>query len=116
MKSCPSCHQTYDDDSMMFCLHDGAGLRQPKIAADPSATWQGAASSDRSRRNTLPWMFAITLVIGASAVLTAWILAGSRSDDTQSKTEISAPTPQPTPTPSQTPSPFPETMIASRIG
>lgn len=38
MKTCPSCHQAYEDDSLMFCLHDGAALRPTMLPSDPSAT------------------------------------------------------------------------------
>ena len=38
MKTCPACHKTYEDESMMFCLVDGARLLEPTIAADPNAT------------------------------------------------------------------------------
>jgi hypothetical protein len=38
MKTCPSCHKTYEDETMMFCLVDGAKLLQP-TAADPNATF-----------------------------------------------------------------------------
>ena len=38
MKTCPACHNTYEDESMMFCLVDGARLLKPTTAADPNAT------------------------------------------------------------------------------
>ena len=38
MKTCPSCHKTYEDDAMMFCLVDGARLLEPTTAVDPNAT------------------------------------------------------------------------------
>ncbi len=37
MKTCPSCHKTYEDETMMFCLVDGARLLQP-TAAGPNST------------------------------------------------------------------------------
>jgi hypothetical protein len=39
MKTCPSCHKTYEDETMMFCLVDGAKLLQAPTAADPNATY-----------------------------------------------------------------------------
>ena len=38
MKTCPTCHKTYEDESVMFCLDDGAALLQAMTAADPNAT------------------------------------------------------------------------------
>src|SRR5438876_2725280 len=38
MKTCPSCHKTYADETMMFCLVDGARLVPPTTASDPNAT------------------------------------------------------------------------------
>ena len=40
MKSCPSCHRNYDDETMLFCLDDGTALLLPAgPAADSDATW-----------------------------------------------------------------------------
>lgn len=36
MKTCPTCNRTYNDDTLSFCLHDGAILMSG--AADPQAT------------------------------------------------------------------------------
>jgi flagellar basal body-associated protein FliL len=41
MKSCPTCNRTYADDTLTFCLVDGAILSAPY---DPQATLQMAAS------------------------------------------------------------------------
>jgi hypothetical protein len=39
MKTCPSCHKSYEDDSLVFCLHDGATLLNPTmLPSDPNAT------------------------------------------------------------------------------
>jgi hypothetical protein len=39
MKQCPQCDRTYDDDSLRFCLEDGALLKASgPPAADPNAT------------------------------------------------------------------------------
>lgn len=39
MKSCPACHQTYEDDSLGFCLNDGVQLVNARPASsDPQAT------------------------------------------------------------------------------
>src|SRR5512132_3519305 len=39
MKTCPSCRQTYEDDTLMFCLQDGARLVPTEGDLDPNATW-----------------------------------------------------------------------------
>jgi cell division septation protein DedD len=33
MKQCPRCHRSYDDDSLRFCLEDGAALAEPYDSA-----------------------------------------------------------------------------------
>jgi hypothetical protein len=38
MKSCPLCHQTYEDQTMVFCLVDGTRLRPETTAHVPEAT------------------------------------------------------------------------------
>src|ERR1043166_369619 len=39
MKTCPSCHRTYEDETLKFCLDDGAALRLANSAStDPNAT------------------------------------------------------------------------------
>jgi len=39
MKTCPSCRKTYTDESLVFCLDDGARLVREGAASDPNATW-----------------------------------------------------------------------------
>ncbi|HXM48863.1 MAG TPA: hypothetical protein VN956_13555, partial [Pyrinomonadaceae bacterium] len=39
MKTCPSCGKTYEDQSMVFCLDDGARLEPVGAAFDSNATW-----------------------------------------------------------------------------
>jgi hypothetical protein len=39
MKICPSCRKTYEDDSLVFCLDDGARLERERAAFDSNATW-----------------------------------------------------------------------------
>ena len=39
MKTCPSCHRVYEDESMVFCLDDGAILVREGAALDANATW-----------------------------------------------------------------------------
>jgi hypothetical protein len=48
MKTCPSCHQTYPDDSLDFCPNDGTPLMRsessypPNPGAMPGGQWQGS--------------------------------------------------------------------------
>jgi hypothetical protein len=39
MKTCPSCRKTYEDESMVFCLDDGARLVREAARFDSNATW-----------------------------------------------------------------------------
>ena len=39
MKTCPSCRKIYEDESLVFCLDDGARLERESGAHDPNATW-----------------------------------------------------------------------------
>ncbi len=39
MKTCPACNRTYDDDSLVYCLDDGARLARGLGGSDPNATW-----------------------------------------------------------------------------
>ena len=38
MKICPTCGKAYEDESLKFCLEDGASLREVRDN-DPNATW-----------------------------------------------------------------------------
>jgi hypothetical protein len=39
MKTCPSCHKIYQDESLVFCLDDGSRLVRERSAFDSNATW-----------------------------------------------------------------------------
>lgn len=39
MKTCPSCRKTYEDESLVFCLDDGARLEREGPSIDSNATW-----------------------------------------------------------------------------
>lgn len=127
MKTCPACHKTYEDESLVFCLDDGSRLERDSAALDPNATWnlplpgptvasprqtvppaqstitarpeqfQRSIDSDdprsESRSRSLPWVFAIVLVLGASGVLIAWFMSRSGGGDLSSKYPVSTPVP-----------------------
>jgi hypothetical protein len=71
---------------------------QSTIAARPDQVLPSPqlASEDTdvgSRRSTLPWIFAIVLVIGASGVLIAWIVTRSGATDSPAGFGEATPTP-----------------------
>src|SRR5438128_10278734 len=43
MKQCPACRRTYDDETLNFCLEDGATLL---ASYDPQATWVAPSTAD----------------------------------------------------------------------
>lgn len=140
MKTCPTCRRNYEDASIVFCLDDGARLReitdrdpdatlhlaqppaptvkspsprttvpaQPTITARPdqyhvvTPVRTGESDRDPTRKNILPWVFAIVVVLAISGVLMAWLLTRS-GDDRLAKD--SSPTPQPSASVMQTPGP-----------
>src|SRR4051812_16685401 len=48
MKICPTCSRKYEDDSLGFCLDDGARLAQGR---DPEATWHLPETVNEPRRS-----------------------------------------------------------------
>jgi len=56
MKTCPSCHRAYADESLVFCLDDGARLLRDGAAFDTDATWnlQTPAATVASPRPVAP--------------------------------------------------------------
>jgi hypothetical protein len=132
MKTCHTCHKTYEDDTMVYCLDDGTRLVDadstrdaadatlnlpigPTIHAGAAPQGQptsanaqatitarpeqfrtpyspGAASTEgKSHRSSLPWVFAIVLVLGFSGVVIAWLL--TRGGDDQARMRTGEPTP-----------------------
>lgn len=63
MKSCPICHRQYEDETLKFCLDDGASLRDI-TDRDADATWNLAQSplppTVASPRPTVPVQATIT--------------------------------------------------------
>jgi len=132
MKTCPTCLRAYEDDTLVYCLDDGARLvdadttreanatlnlpvaptinssaalpkgqptaanPQPTITARPEqfrAPYPaGAAAREvKSHKSSLPWIFAIVLVLGFSGIVIAWLL--SRGNDDQARMRTGEPTP-----------------------
>lgn len=97
MKHCPTCNRSYPDESIRFCLEDGASLTEgpeinpagtqvmgqasnivstiqaawPTPPASPSASPSAPASNERKRR---PWILAVIAVL-AIALTSALIAA-----------------------------------------
>jgi len=111
MKRCPRCNQVYADDSLNFCLADGAPLSpvgapevtvsiQPQL--DTSSTISSSHRTRASRRGVSP-IFAyagaglLILLIGGGIVM--WFRSGA----------MPSPGGSPDPTPSGTVSPTPPT-------
>ncbi|MDX6305880.1 MAG: periplasmic protein TonB [Blastocatellia bacterium] len=143
MTSCPTCGRTYEDETMRFCLDDGASLsvgssasgsrvpaptlrmpapvtEQPTIrVTEPAmnlpgppaaATAQFAASGGAGRGRGLLWL-AVALIIGASAIVVAFILTRSRQPDVASVTPPVSSSPAANQSSS---SPAPDSTVESR--
>lgn len=52
MKRCPACNQNYTDDTLRFCLNDGAPLLS--VADPPSPFYDSEATVPHQSRNTSP--------------------------------------------------------------
>jgi len=51
MKICPTCSRNYEDDTLVFCLDDGARLAQGR---DPQATWRLPEPPANEPRRSVP--------------------------------------------------------------
>ena len=96
MKRCPACQQTYEDDSLSFCLNDGVQLVNARPAPDPQPTlhipaprstapsappqaepWRAAGPSfappvaQATRRSWLPWVLGLValFIIGLIGIV-----------------------------------------------
>jgi hypothetical protein len=82
MKECPKCSRVYADESMRFCLDDGASLLapagvQPTIRIPTAAKTEvlpGSPFSSRPRKSPLPWVIAALAVMFAGVVLVASLI------------------------------------------
>lgn len=131
MKSCPNCNRTYADDTLTFCLVDGAILSAP---FDPQATLRmpaarttnpppteisPAAASQKplaQTRQSSPVKF---IAIAAAAILAGGVITflvlNSRRAATGSTTQTAKPSNSPTPVSekTQTAQPSPTSSIAN---
>src|SRR3982751_4416938 len=79
MKRCPECRKDYLDDSLMYCLDDGAALVQGTVADEPmTAILSGDKISDDGLTRSLPAVrtgkFSATLVRTFSRERLPWWL------------------------------------------
>jgi len=127
MKTCPTCLRAYEDDTLVYCLDDGARLfdaettreadatlnlpvaptinssaalpkgqptsanPQPTITARPEQFRAGyspraGAAQVKPHRSSLPWVFAIVLVLGVSGVVIAWMMTRGGNDQARGRT------------------------------
>ena len=125
MKRCPQCGTTYTDDTLRFCLADGAVLSEvgedetairPGVRVDieqprsASAPFPGQHHQPRKSGSTAIKVFAAVLVLGFLALVAvggAGVLyyLNSGGSPTVART---TPTETPRPTPSASPSPDPD--------
>ena len=54
MKTCPSCSKTYEDESLVFCLDDGARLTRPGVDANATLALPTPGPTVASPRPTPP--------------------------------------------------------------
>jgi cytoskeletal protein RodZ len=105
MKTCSTCHRTYSDDTLSFCLDDGSALSKasdseatqilpgtrvpprPTIAStppqSPRPTFSSTAvSGDAPKTNPLLWVIVVLLALIAGGGLVALIMLGRSSNPT----------------------------------
>jgi hypothetical protein len=126
MKKCRHCDRTYADETLTYCLADGALLSAPydpsatlvlpsstraPLAAKPSPTKRSDAQAILPKRN-FNLSHVIILVLAMLLVGTAVALVYERGKVTDSNSKSESPTPMSTPSvnpsfgvPSQTPTP-----------
>lgn len=79
MKICPTCQQTYADDSLNFCLNDGAVLAQQNANAEPQKTVfmnsPPPTGSERGVNQTSPenWGFKPPVAVQTKPKAKAWL-------------------------------------------
>lgn len=100
MKSCPTCYQRYDDDTLRFCLEDGAPLSnvadseatrvlpsQPVFNLLPTTVWRpptAAAAAPRSPNKMAYAVVAIAALIAGGGLV--WFLLPRAMSGDQSQT------------------------------
>lgn len=123
MKVCPTCDTTFNDDSLMFCLHDGAqliaGEGTPTVVIIPqSASGRTAPSVPTAavyvpppKKSNTPLIVVLTVVVTVILIAAVagilWLFLSNRGDAANgNRNGVNA---SPTPKPSATPKPSPST-------
>ena len=129
MKVCPTCDQTFNDDSLMFCLLDGAPLvttqSQPTVVMPPPVTQSTVTSAPatgafapppkKSKTPLIVGLVIVVMMIGIVAVAgILWLFLSNRGDAANGNRNgvIASPTPKAATAPKATPSPL-ATPVAS---
>ena len=109
MKRCPTCSRVYDEDTLRFCLDDGANLIEmspgepipptlvmpafaepiptikqafPPVAAPINdGVSRGATNTTKRPRNILPWLLVgfLIFLFGAGAIVGAFVISARRA-------------------------------------
>lgn len=113
MKRCPKCNRVYSDETLRFCLEDGAPLVDEAIQAPtvqysqpgshppqptmvssmPPAPWSGAQPQAK-KRSAWPWILgsiAAVCVLGIGLIVLVFALAGLSNDNQNNNTSRSDP-------------------------
>ncbi len=94
MKRCPECRKDYLDDSLLYCLDDGAPLVQGTISDEPatailtSRTELAGSGESRGSRWRSPRSVYVVPAIALTVLLTgvvSWLMRGYVSDETRTK-------------------------------
>src|SRR3954467_7999776 len=119
MKRCPECNRTYSDDTIAFCLADGALLSAPydsdatlrflppkTTLRSPVEAWPADARRGSQSQRPNNWKFVYALLVIGFVIATGiaiWLLVDQRRNSAkESATSVSA-----TSTPNTIPSPAP---------
>ena len=118
MKVCPQCDQTYNDDSLSYCLIDGTPLvqteSQPTIVMPLSATPVTMTTVPATKGNPKVWIVVLLLVIlfgsGGFAGLLIYLYITQQSSNSNKSIIVNA---TPSPKPLATPKPSPSTRATA---
>ncbi len=118
MKICPKCDQTFNDDTLGFCLLDGTALvsteSQPTIVIDRPGV-PGAQTSPPKKSNTALWvgLIIVVLLFGIAAVGFGLIYFLGGKGDTANANRANNVNATPSPKSSATPKPTPSATTAA---
>ena len=123
MKVCPQCDQTFNDDSLSYCLLDGTPLvpteSQPTIVMPTSAATVTMTAAPVAKSGSRVWIVILVLVIllgigGFAAFLIAYYSMQGSSVNVNRQTGVTTtPAPKPSATPKPTTSPTPTSSPVS---